>query len=493
MIGGPMDGPHALALNERLLELLADAGLDPTDAARAAYLLIVYVFGSIALEVADVHQPGPLPAESERIAARRRAFAATPAERFPAQRGRRHDDGRATSPPSSTCGVSAGSSTASPLATATSAGSGNLRPLDAHDLGAGAGTGSATGRSALRPRSWTRGKRWFAQAGGMAPMSLAEPSGRYLSLAERETIDLCWAEGWSQAEIARELGRARSTISRELARNRLVRGQRKPPLPDGQRRPKGPAAGSVAPDGRRRRPHYRAAKAQARAERQARRPKSSKLAEHLRLRAWVQKQLADGVSPEQIAGRLPLEFPDDESMRISHEAIYQALYVQGRGELRRELTKCLRTGRALRKPRRRADGRRERIKDKVMISERPAEVEDRAVPGHWEGDLIKGRNGLSSVGTLVERTTRFVLLLHLPDGAGAEAVRDAITDKITILPTALRRTLTWDQGIELARHAEITIAADLPIYFCVCLRAFHPVIHPLEAVKMSQTAVLPVC
>ncbi len=153
-------------------------------------------------------------------------------------------------------------------------------------------------------------------------------------------------------------------------------------------------------------------------------------------------------------------------MRISHEAIYQALYVQGRGELRRELTKCLRTGRALRKPRRRPDGRRERIKDKVMISERPAEVEDRAVPGHWEGDLIKGRNGLSSVGTLVERTTRFVLLLHLPDGAGAEAVRDAITDKITILPVALRRTLTWDQGIELARHAEITIAADLPIYFC---------------------------
>jgi transposase, IS30 family len=146
--------------------------------------------------------------------------------------------------------------------------------------------------------------------------------------------------------------------------------------------------------------------------------------------------------------------------------IYQALYVQGRGELRRELTRCLRTGRALRTPRRRADGRRERIKDKVMISDRPAEVEDRAVPGHWEGDLIKGENGLSSVGTLVERTTRFVLLLHLPAGAGAEAVRDAITDKITILPAALRRTLTWDQGIELARHAELTIAADLPVYFC---------------------------
>jgi transposase, IS30 family len=171
-------------------------------------------------------------------------------------------------------------------------------------------------------------------------------------------------------------------------------------------------------------------------------------------------------SPEQIARRLRLEFPDDGSMRISHEAIYQSLYVQGRGALRRELTVCLRTGRALRKPQRRADGRRERIKDKVLISERPAEAEDRAVPGHWEGDLVMGKDNKTAVGTLVERTTRFVLLLHLPDGAGAEAVRDAITDKITTMPAALRRTLTWDQGIELARHAELTVAADLPVYFC---------------------------
>jgi IS30 family transposase len=140
--------------------------------------------------------------------------------------------------------------------------------------------------------------------------------------------------------------------------------------------------------------------------------------------------------------------------------------VQGRGALRRELTVCLRTGRALRKPRRRADGRRERFPDKVMISERPAEAADRAVPGHWEGDLVVGKNGKTAVGTLVERSTRFVLLLHLPDGFGAEAVRDAIIDKIGTLPAALRRTLTWDQGIELARHAEITIAADLPVYFC---------------------------
>jgi transposase, IS30 family len=308
--------------------------------------------------------------------------------------------------------------------------------------------------------SCTLARRWFVQGGGMAPMSLAQPKGRFLCLAERELIDQCWADGWSKADIARELGRHPTTIGRELDNNRLPRGRRKPPLPDGRRRRPGPVPGQ------RSRPHYRAAKAQQRAEEMSRRPKTTKLTENPRLLSWVQKWLKDGLSPEQIAGRLPLEFPDDESMRISHEAIYQALYVQGRGELRRELTRCLRTGRALRKPRRRADGRRERIKDKVMISDRPAEVADRAVPGHWEGDLIKGENGLSSVGTLVERTTRFVLLLHLPDGAGAEAVRDAITDKITILPRALRRTLTWDQGIELARHAELTIAANLPVYFC---------------------------
>ena len=308
--------------------------------------------------------------------------------------------------------------------------------------------------------SITQGRRWFANGGGMAPMTLTS-SRRYLSLAERETIDLCWAEGWSQAEIARELGRSPSTISRELARNRLKRGRRKPPLPDGRRRQPGLVSGQKA------RPHYRAEKAQARAEREGRRPKPAKLALHPRLRDWVADKLEHRQwSPEQIARRLVLEFPDDESMRISHEAIYQSLYVQGRGELRRELTRCLRTGRALRKPRRRADGRRERFPDKVMISERPAEVEDRAVPGHWEGDLIVGKDGKTAVGTLVERTTRFVLLLHLPGAFDAEGVRDAITDKITTLPAALRRTLTWDQGLEMRRHAELTVAADLPVYFC---------------------------
>jgi IS30 family transposase len=304
-------------------------------------------------------------------------------------------------------------------------------------ISAGLATDDASDATGVDRRT---GRRWFTEAGGMPPVELGEPSGRYLSFAEREEIALDRAAGLGIREIARRLGRHPSTISREIAHGCLTR------------RPRG---------------RYKATVAQARAEARARRPKPAKLTEHPVLRAWVADKLErEQWSPEQISRRLRLEFPDDESMRISHEAIYQSLYVQGRGELRRELAKCLRTGRALRKPRRRADGRRERIKDKVMISERPADAEDRAVPGHWEGDLIKGKDGLSSVGTLVERSTRFVLLLHLPDGAGAEAVRDAITDKITILPAALRRTLTWDQGIELARHAELTIAANLPVYFC---------------------------
>jgi transposase, IS30 family len=313
--------------------------------------------------------------------------------------------------------------------------------------------------------SATTGRQWFNHGGGMASMSLAEHSGRFLSLAERETIDLCWAEGWTKAEIARLLGRHASTIGRELRRNRLLAHPKKPPLPDGRRRRPGSVPGAQGP-GRRPRLRYRAAPAQAKAEGRGRRPKPSKLAGLPELQAYVQLKLTEGWSPEQIAGRLPEDFPDDERMRISHEAIYQSLYVQGRGGLNRELTKCLRTGRALRKPRRRADGRRERIKDKVMISDRPAEADDRAVGGHWEGDLIVGKDSGSAIGTLVERTTRFTMLLHLPADHGAEAVRDAITAKISTLPAALRRSLTWDQGIELARHAEITIAADLPIYFC---------------------------
>jgi IS30 family transposase len=217
------------------------------------------------------------------------------------------------------------------------------------------------------------------------------------------------------------------------------------------------------------RSRYRATAAQGYAEARARRPKPSKLATDAVLRGYVQDKLscAQHWSPEQISRRLRLDFPHDERMRISPEAIYQSLYIQGRGALRRELAVCLRTGRALRKPRKRVDARGKRvIPPELMISERPAEIEDRAVPGHWEGDLIVGPASKSAIGTLVERTTRFVLLLHLPGGHGAEAVRDAILDTIVTLPVALRRSLTWDQGVELGRHAEITFATDLAIYFC---------------------------
>ena len=283
------------------------------------------------------------------------------------------------------------------------------------------------------------GDRWFRDGGGMPTLELTEPTGRYLSMSEREEIAVLRGQ-LSVRDIAQRLGRSPSTISRELRRNAT----------DGD-------------PGR-----YRATVAQAEADRRARRPKVCKLLVHLPLHEYVQDKLSCDArwSPEQISQRLVLDFPDDERMRISHEAIYQALYVQGRGALRRELTVCLRTGRALRKPRRRADARRERIKDKVMISDRPAEVEDRAVPGHWEGDLIIGANSASAVGTLVERTTRFTMLLHLPDDHGATAVRDAITATITDLPEQLCRSLTWDQGIELAEHVQLTVEADLPVYFC---------------------------
>jgi transposase, IS30 family len=208
--------------------------------------------------------------------------------------------------------------------------------------------------------------------------------------------------------------------------------------------------------------------AQAKAEDRARRPKTARLAAQGALRDYVADKLTcvQHWSPEQISRRLRQDFPHDEGMRISHEAIYQSLYVQGRGALRRELTACLRTGRAVRKPRRRADGRRERIKDKVMISERPAEIADRAVAGHWEGDLIIGKDSGSAIGTLVERQTRFVILLHLPLDHGAVTVRDAITAAIMTLPEALRRTLTWDQGIELSEHLQLSLDTNLAVYFC---------------------------
>jgi IS30 family transposase len=279
-------------------------------------------------------------------------------------------------------------------------------------------------------------EEWFRAAGGVkgnGPAGVV--SGRYLSLVEREEIAVGLAAGLPVRQIAAGLGRAPSTVSREVARNASRRG-------------------------------YRAVAAQAQAEFRAARPKTAKLAGNARLRGWVAARLAERWSPEQISVMLKQEFGDDPEMRVSHETIYQSVYVQGRGALRRELASCLRTGRAVRKPRRKEGERRGRIKDMVMISERPAEADDRAVPGHWEGDLIIGKNGASAIGTLVERSTRFVLLLHLPHGHDAASVAAAMTGAMGTLPAALRRSLTWDQGHEMAAHAQVTMATGLPVYFC---------------------------
>jgi IS30 family transposase len=332
------------------------------------------------------------------------------------------------------------------------------------------------------------GTRWFREAGGIAPVSLLPLMGRYLSFAEREELALLNTQRLGVREMARRMNRSPSTISRELRRNAATHG------------------GVL---------RYRATVAQWKAERAAARPKAAKLAKNARLRCYVQDRLAGAVadargmpipgpqvpwkgrrhgrradrrwgkcwSPQQIGRRLLVDFPHDESMRISHETIYQALYVQGRGALRRELSACLRTGRALRVPRARARDRgKSFITPEVMISQRPAEATNRAVPGHWEGDMIIGLNS-SAIGTLVERTTRFTMLLHLPRmpghvpgagvkngpalaGRGAKAVRDAIAKKIQSLPAQLRRSLTWDQGAELAQHAQLRIDTGLEVYFC---------------------------
>jgi transposase, IS30 family len=262
-------------------------------------------------------------------------------------------------------------------------------------------------------------------------------SGRYLSLADREEIAIGLAREESYRQIGARLSppRPASTISREVARN-------------------GPAG------------RYRAVRAQALAERRARRPKTAKLAGSAELRGWVQGKLEMKWSPEEISARLKLEFPGRAEMRVSHETIYQSIYVQGRGALRRELAKSLRTGRALRKPRRQEGERRGRISGMVNISERPAEAADRAVPGHWEGDLLAGAAGKSAIGTLVERTTRFTMLVPLPAGRDAPAVADALTPVIAGLPDALRRSLTWDQGWEMRSHAQVAVDADCEIYFC---------------------------
>lgn len=332
------------------------------------------------------------------------------------------------------------------------------------------------------------GTRWFRHAGGMPPLDLAPAAGRYLCFAEREEIALLHVQNVGVREIARRLGRDPGTVSRELRRNAATR------------------AGEV---------EYRASVAQWKAESAAKRPKQAKLVTNTALRDYVQQRLEGSVSlpdgtvaqgpdaprwkgrnkphredcqwvtgwsPEQISHRLKVDFPDDGAMRISHEAIYQSLFIQGRGALKRELVTCLRTGRALRKPRRRSRNKPQgHVTDDVVISERPAEAADRAVPGHWEGDLIIGTHQ-SAIGTLVERKSRSVLLVHLPRlagygqqprvkngpalaGHGATAMADALTRAITDLPQQLRKTLTWDRGKELAEHARFAFETGTTVFF----------------------------
>jgi IS30 family transposase len=260
-----------------------------------------------------------------------------------------------------------------------------------------------------------------------------EHSRHRLSFEERERISRGIAAGESDSEIARALGRHRSTIGREIKR-----------------------CG--------RRHHYRALSGERKAQKGARRPKPTKLAMHPALLAEVERRLSERCSPEQISARLRVEFPDDPGMRISHETIYQSLYVQARGELRRELAKCLRTGRTHRKPQGRAE-RRGRIQEMVMISERPAEIEDRAVPGHWEGDLLMGKGNRSQIATLVERSTRFVMLAALDDRT-APHVAEVLSERVKTLPAELRRSLTWDQGKELSEHKAFSIRSGVRVYFC---------------------------
>lgn len=330
------------------------------------------------------------------------------------------------------------------------------------------------------------GTRWFRQNGGMPNITLTPPSGRFLSFTEREEIALLRAQQYSAREIARRLRRSPSTITRELTRNAATR------------------CGYI---------EYRAITAQWHAERRAKRPKTAKLSSNEALGKYVQDRLTGRVmaetgkhvgpqlswsrrrhgprqdrhwatswSPQQIANRLKIDFPDDDSMRISHEAIYQALYIEGRSALKREFSACLRSGRPLRVPRARTSVRGKKfVTPDVMINKRPAEVESRCVSGHWEGDLIIGLDS-SAIGTLVERKTRFTILLHLPRmaeretvrkkngpalaGHGADAVRKAITNAMLPLPQQLRKSLTWDQGAEMAQHSQLKDDTEMQIYFC---------------------------
>jgi len=275
-------------------------------------------------------------------------------------------------------------------------------------------------------------RRLLKSTGGIRPPERTR-AARCLSQAEREEISRGIAAGESLREIARRLGRSASTVSREVARN----GEAK---------------------------RYRATTADRRAWAEARRPKEGKLSRCPRLRREVAEKLAIRWSPEQISRWLAGAHPDDPEMHVSHETIYLSLFVQSRGELRRELHKELRSGRVMRRSKHRLPTGSGKIPGMVMISERPAEVEDRAVPGHWEGDLIVGSNH-SSIATLVERSTRFVMLLKI-ERATAEVVRTAMQRKIVKLPAELRKSVTWDQGPEMSQHREFTVATGIPVYFC---------------------------
>jgi len=293
------------------------------------------------------------------------------------------------------------------------------------------GSAAAAAAAVGVPRSTVA--NWVMEAGGVSP-TLNAPASSRLSFLDREEIGFATAKGESMRSIARRLDRAPSTISRELRAKGTTRG-------------------------------YRPSIAEAESRRLAARPRGGKLADNDRLREYVQTGLTAKHSPEQISLRLRRDFPDDTEMRVSHETIYQALYVEGRGELKRDLVTALRTGRALR----RTQGRTRtgsRMTDMVMIADRPAEVEGRAVPGHWEGDLIVGKDSGSAIGTLVERSTGFLMLLHLPERHGAIEVRDQMIAAIAKMPELLRKSVTWDQGMEMAAHKQITVATGVDIYFC---------------------------
>ena len=310
--------------------------------------------------------------------------------------------------------------------------------------------------------SITAGRKWFRRFGGVNPR-IHGPRGQKrprLTHDEREQIMIGTSRRESIRAIARRLGRAPSTVQREIKNNghsHWAPGRYRARYRFGADRGGWDAKSK-----------YSARLAQRRSEQRARRPKTGKLGRCEALREQVQALLVKHYSPAQIAAVLAATYPDRPEMQVSHETIYQALYVQGRGELRRELTKCLRTGRALRKPRKRTRAAEVggRIPGMVNISERPAEAQDRAVPGHWEGDLIIGKDQASQIGTLVERSTGYLRLLHLPHTRTAEVVADAMIAAIKELPPTLRRTVTWDQGHEMAQHARISIDADIEVYFC---------------------------